>query len=85
MKAGESGDSFVALGIALLAVVCCVGPLLVAAFGAAVLGGVATIVHGPAAFIIGVFIAAAVLGGIVFFRGRNASCAPNEIVRNNLR
>ena len=85
MKSGESGGIFVALGVALLAVVCCVGPLLVAAFGAAALGGVATIVHGPAAVITGAFIAAVVLGGIVFFRGRNASCAPNEIVRSNLR
>ena len=85
MRSGESGGIFVGLGVALLAVVCCGGPLLVAAFGAAAFGGVATIVHGPATVVIGTLIAAAVLGGIWFFRNRNAASATNEIVRSNLR
>lgn len=85
MKSGETGGIFVALGVALLAVVCCGGPLLVAGFGAAVLGGVATFVRGPLAIVAAAVIAVPVFGGMTFLRRRNASCAANAIVPGNPR
>ncbi|GAC1401776.1 MAG: hypothetical protein NVSMB59_23650 [Vulcanimicrobiaceae bacterium] len=85
MKSGATGGIFVALGVALLAVVCCAGPLLVVAFGAAALGGVATFVRGPLALVAAAVIAVAVFGIMAFVRRRNASCAVKAIVPGNSR
>lgn len=86
MRPATTSGAFVALGVAVLAVVCCGGPLLVLAFGAAALGGVAALVHGPAAIFTTTTIAVATLLGVAYVvRRRTATCARADIGRSPLR
>ena len=87
MRPGESGGLFVALAIGAFASICCGGPLLVAAFGAAALGAGATLVHGPVAVIAlpGTLLVATLLGYAAFLRRRNATCAAPALARRHPR
>ncbi|GAC1566826.1 MAG: hypothetical protein NVS2B3_01710 [Vulcanimicrobiaceae bacterium] len=87
MKSGESGGFVLALGVGAFALFCCAGPLLAVAFGAAALGGVATLVHGPVAVVAGVgaLLVAALLGYAVIRRRRNATCAANALAPRHPR
>ncbi len=85
MRPATTSGAFVALGVAVLALVCCGGPLLVIAFGGAALGGVAALVHGPAASVATTIAVATLLGVAYVVRRRKATCAPGDIARSPLR
>jgi len=85
VRSATTSGAFVVLGVAVLALVCCGGPLLVIAFDAAALGGVAALGHGPAPSVATTIAVATLLGVAYVVRRRKAACAPDDIARSPLR